>query len=309
MAFRVGKKSHNDWTNRFGAAHKHDEVESTGVEHDQMSDSDRAGEDREIDRLQKELLAFVVDQLTTQADSSGIVALPPKLMAAIDAHAATSLARQVSGVTLPDAEAFSQTVMARVGCVGKGLAERVEALESRVDTLVSTNQQQSTILDGIARQLNLAPASSPAKSGTTAATPAPKGYPLSLIVGIIGVLALIVAIAMVGGPLAMQAINGPSQAEAAPGPTTDPMLLPPTEGTAQPGFEEDPVTEATPPAAAPAPTTTSQRPAPRQPTASAPQRSAQSPAPKASAATPAAAAPSPTVTPDQSIPDTSSAGR
>ena len=270
-----------------------------------MTDQDRAGEDREIDRLQKELLAFVVDQLTAQADSSGIVTLPPKLMAAIDAQAASTLAQRVAGVTLPDAEAFGQAVMARVGCEGRGLADRVAALEGRIDTLLSANQQQATLLDAVANQLKVAPATTAAASATGASKP----LPLRLIAVIVGIVALVAAIVYFGSSLAREAFTGAATTETNTVPPSGATtVLPPADGAVQPGFEADPVTEPSTTAVPPRATTTSQRPTSRQSTGTA-QRNAQSPSPKAATSPPAAATPAPSVTPDQSFADSADQGR
>ncbi len=278
---------------------------ATGVEHDEVTDQDRADGDREIDRLQKELLAFVVDQLTAQADSSGIVTLPPKLMAAIDAQAESTLAQRIAGVTLPDAEAFGQSVMARVGCEGRGLAERISALEGRIDTLLSANEQQVTLLDAVANQLKVAPATSAAGSDSGVGKP----LPVRLIAVIAGVIALVAAIVYFGSSLAKEAFSGTPEAETIVPPPSGGAIIPaPDDDAVLPGREADPVTEPSVSTVPPRATTTSQRPASRQSTRS-PQRNAQSPSPKGATVPPAAATPSPSVTPDQSFTASADQGR
>ncbi len=306
MAVRRGKISHNGNANRQCSAQTASAVTyATGVEHDQVTDQDRADGDREIDRLQKELLAFVVDQLTAQADNSGIVTLPPKLMAAIDAQAESTLAQRVAGVTLPDADAFGHAVMARVGCEGRGLADRVSALEGRIDTLLSASQRQATLLDAVAGQLNVAPATAKTASGADVA----KRLPVRLIAAIAGVVALIAAVVYFGGSLAREALTGTATTETRAVPSSDaPTVLPPGDGAVQPGFEADPVTEPSTTAVPPPATTTTQRPSARQSTGSAPRR-AQPPSPTAASTTPETAAPSPSVTPDQSFTDGADQGR
>lgn len=251
-----------------------------------MSDEDRAGEDREIDRLQKELLAFVVDQLTTQADSSGLVALPPKLMAAIDAHAAATLAQRMEGVVLPDAQAFSQSVLAQIGVAGGGLAERVDALDKRLAALAAVNEQQTATLQNIADQLRLPPSTGQTPTGQ----PVRKSPPISLVIGVVAVAALLAAIAFIGVPLAMQAFGDDGATKA-----TAPLApdLPdgnPASVAPPPRLEEDPVTDApSSPAAAATPVAAAPRATPSRPAPQpAPRRT---PTPATNAAAPPVAPP------------------